>query len=809
MSLTYFRFCLPEISNKDATVFSARDFGVIRHSWNLDDNSISILCDRQLSLEEQKIQWINYFKTENITFELQECGVLEEETRQAIHCAHDACAHEHHDHEHHDHHHEHDHAHHDHAHHSDNHWLKAGLGLLCGIGFLILSIASFNIPMIAYYALTGFSVLMTFYLGRTVYQSAWQAWKQKKWDMSSLYTISTFTIIGMSIASLFIPGLPMLLESAPLILGFWHLGEAIEHTLLEKINNNLDIRDCIAATYSTIPKEQLIPNDVIMLNASDVIPADGVLEHDAWLYTTRINGASSPKFFKKGDAVEQGMSLVPSQLPITMRVTKTYQNSYLSIIANKINQTKKEKAPVELFANTILNYFVPSLLAVAIVSGVVVGLFFPPAIAIQCVISVLVSACPCVLSIIIPTAVKIGMKKAAESGILYKDGKTLQQASDVDTVVFDLNGTLTQGDSCVDNMHILDDYRHDLPYFSLLEQRSSHPLANIIIDYINNQMIPVDQSSEITSLDTSHHSGVKGCIKGETYIIGNADMLHAHGIETSNADPTKGSIYMVKGCQIIGQIAINDPLRPDAIQTVKQLQAMGKNVHICTGADLTVAKRYADKLNIPHQSIRANATANEKETYILQLQQQKHIVCMVGDAINDGPAIARANIGVAIVSRIGHESIQHDASIVIQKGLLFPLVTALDVASKTTRNIIQNLSVSLTYNGVITLVAAGLFLAVGFTFNPAFGIGLMIVESAIVLANLQRLKYQPILSTPAVVPEETTTSQLLKSLGTSMDSGLKHATKPNWFPFLSFSQSDSLGEGQTYSKGIQISHTPF
>lgn len=475
---------------------------------------------------------------------------------------------------------------------------------------------------------------------------------------------------------------------------------------------------------------------------------------------------------------------------VEMRVTKTHQNSYLSLIAKNINKANAEKAPVELFANKILKYFVPALLAVALVSAVVIGSLFPPAIAIQCVISVLVSACPCALSMITPMAVRIGMKKTSEKGVHYKDGKTLQAAADIDTIVFDLNGTFTQGEVSVNNIMIEDKNRALLKFVGLLESQSAHPVANTIKDYIEKQGIVIDDSIEVASVDTSHHSGIKGIISGETFMVGNRDMLRANGVNTVNPpydDVKNGTIYIVRGSEVIGQIALTDKLRADAITTVKQLQMMRKQVHICTGADQATAEHYAALLGVPISNICANtvgaSTTNDevsKDSYIEKLQRQGHKVAMVGDAANDLTAIARADLGIAVKSGIGDTLTEQHAGMVIQQGLLFPIVTALDVALKTKKNIFQNLFVSLTYNSVITLVASGLFVALGFTLNPAIGVALMVVESAIVFANLYRLKHQETVSVADNHEnqhvnglQEETTSRVFKGLGFSPKSILE------------------------------------
>ncbi|USQ14699.1 cation-translocating P-type ATPase [Legionella lytica] len=674
--------------------------------------------------------------------------------------------HGHHEHGHHHHshghdHHGHSHDHHEHHHH-ENHWLKAAVGLLWGVGLLVLSVAGFSLPIAAYYAITGLTSLMTLYLGHTVYQSAWHSFRNSKWDMTTLYTISTLSILVVSIASILIPGLPMMFEAAPLVLGFWHLGEGIEHTLIDQINKKLDILDCIPAKVllrgeedKKVSVKKLVPENLIVIQKGDVIPVDGVLASDALLYTTRIDGSPELKPFKAGDRVKSGMRLADHIPSLEMRVSETYKNSYLSLVAKDIKKANEEKAPIELIANKILDYFIPGLLITATVSGVVISSLFGIAPAIQCVISVLVSACPCALSLITPMAVKIGMNKAAEQGIQFSNGAALQAAADVDTIVFDLNGTLTQGKMQVQALQISD--RRLLAQVALLERNADHPAAKTIADYIFSHEDINDEALEITNIDQSHHSGIQALINGERFLIGNKDMLLANDITTIDEpynDPKNGSTYIVYGNTVIGQIALIDPLREDAIKTVNQLKNLGKTVHICTGAAQETAERYAALLGIAKENICANAVgvntqAHEvsKISYIQRLKDKGYKVAMVGDAANDAAAIAGAHIGIAVESKIGDNSAKQFAGIVVHEGLLFPIATAFDLAQKGKQNIIQNYFVSLTYNSSITLVASGLFIALGFTLTPPIGIALMVLETTIVLSNLYRFKQQEVVST--------------------------------------------------------------
>ncbi|MFJ1266987.1 heavy metal translocating P-type ATPase [Legionella lytica] len=755
--------------------------------------------------------------------------------------------HHHHDkHNHHNHSHDHHGHSHDHHHgdHHENHWLKATLGLLWGVGLLVLSVGGFSIPIAAYYAITGLTSLMTLYLGHTVYQSAWNSFRREchlhelaelpkepgelpnsyifcknelfyintngesrkvtindlalfkeklseisksssslklttaqiknlittngghslphsKWDMTTLYTISTLSILAVSIASVLIPGLPMMFEAAPLVLGFWHLGEGIEHSLIDQINNQLNILDCLPKKVllkgeedKKISVKKLVPDNLIVIKKGVVIPVDGILTTDALLYTTRIDGSPELKSFKAGATVKSGMRLAEHIPSLEMRVTETYKNSYLSLVAKDIKDANDEKAPIELIANQILDYFVPGLLITAAVSGIVIGSLFGIAPAIQCVISVLVSACPCALSLITPMAVKIGMNKAAEQGIQFRNGAALQAAADIDTIVFDLNGTLTQGKMQVRDLQISD--RKLLARIALLERNADHPAAKTIADYIQSHEEGVsDEPLEITNIDKSHHSGIKALINGERFIVGTADMLSANGISQINEpynDSGKGSTYIVHGNSVIGQIALMDTLREDAIDTIKQLKQLGKTVHICTGASLETAKRYAVQLGIDEQNIYANADgvstqARPKTNYIQELKDKGFKVAMVGDAANDSAAIARAHIGIAVESKIGDSSTKEFAGIIVQQGLLFPIATALDLAQKGKQNIMQNYFVSLTYNSTITLVASGLFIALGFSITPPIGIAMMVLETTVVLSNLYRFKQQGIVST--------------------------------------------------------------
>ncbi len=656
----------------------------------------------------------------------------------------------------------HDHEHHHHGH--DNHWRKAAIGLLWGGSLLILTLLGAGLPLAYTLAIQSLTSLVTFYLGFQVYKAAWQDLKAKKASTASLYTISTLTILAVSTLGLFLPGLPAILEAAPLVLGFWHLGEAIEHSLIHRINKKIDVRDSLPKKVSlkATPRDfvnvkSLKVGDEMVLANGQVLPVDGILLKDTQLFTNRIDGSPHLRLFKKGEKVLSGMQLAESGYT-EIRVTKAYKDSYLSLIAKHIDEALLKKAPVELMTDKILKYFVPALITIATLSGVLVATFVNPAAAFECIISVLVSACPCVLSLITPMAVKIGMKKGTEYGVQYKNGASLQASANIDVVVFDLNGTLTQGQLNIAQCHLKKGMQKKLKTFIYhLESQSQHPVAKVICDTFQSQGSITSTPVILSDVDKTHHNGIAAMVEGMPLFIGNRDFIESQQtvpIHPPYDKPENGNIYIAYGNEVVGQIAIHDPLRDDALRTVKALKKLGKEVHICTGADRITAELYGERLDIAQKHIMANMVGvshhpyeYSKQSYIEMLQRQGLKVAMVGDAANDAVAMTKADLGIAVYSSIGDSITQAQAGIVMQQGNLLPVAAAFDIGQQTTHNIQQNLMVSLTYNSVITLLGAGLFIGLGISLNPIVGVALMVVESSLVLGNIMLLKNQAVLET--------------------------------------------------------------
>lgn len=652
------------------------------------------------------------------------------------------------------HHHDHGHSHDHHSHSNTSHWLKAGLGFTWGLTMMILAVTGLQLPALLLYGIITLNSVMTLYLGSAVYKSAWQALKNKQLNTGVLYTLSTLAMLFVSLASFFIPGLPLMIEVAPLVLGFWHLGEGIEHSLIDQITHKLELHECLPHkvqlknSRKKVSIHQLIPGDQIQIKPGAIIPVDGQMLTSAYLLTTRIDGSPTPKLFQPGDEVKAGMEVTEGQY-IEMQVNEKYIDSYIARLTHQVKQLEKQKMPLEQFANTILHFFVPGLLAIATISALAIGWFFTPALAIQCFIAVLVSACPCALSVITPLAVKIGFSKAAKLGITIQDGEALQAAADIDTIVFDINGTLTEGKIHITQCNLAE--QRYLNYIAVLESHSKHPVARIIQTFCTQDAGQKSANLSVTQVQQTHN-GIKGDVAGEEICIGNEHFFQEQGLNINHSpyyNTQAGTIYISCNQEIIGYMTLADTLRKDTLMTISQLQKTGKKIYLCTGADLKTAEYYAQQLGIPRENLFANAGGLEskpgqqtKKDYIDQLKMSGNKIAMIGDALNDQEALVSAHLGIAMRSTIGKKDNEAHAGMVIADGLLSPLIDIFELAKRTKRNIIQNLAISLTYNSAITLIAGGIFVVLGFALNPIVGIGLMILESTLVLANLYRFKQQ-------------------------------------------------------------------
>lgn len=652
------------------------------------------------------------------------------------------------------------------------HWFQGIVGCVSGLTLMMLCFVVGPMSMGLLLPMTLLSGALTLILGAGSYRRAFMEWTNtKQLSMDSLFAVSTIIVLIISVVSLFVPGLPMMLDTGLLIFGFRHLGLAIESSITRSMQMNTRFVDRLPQTVQVAsddydvcdekPLDAVKVGDLLELQPGDMIPLDGVcLNETADIYDDIITGSYLPRRIQKGESLLSGMRVAEDSDALILEVTQPLDTSHLKRRDELNAKTRFEnKAGLELTAKTLVNYFIPTVLVFALVSGVLLACFFPWTLAIRCAIGVLVSACPCTLGLVVPLAVKIGLKKASDSGVQFRSKEQLQHAGEVDCVVFDLNGTLTCGVPEVLGDIVWDKEQINreacFRVIALLEKKSKHPYGRALYAYVKDKT-PSEDDVDVQR----HHSGVSAQIDDEEYLIGNQQILDENGIDPHayhqenhlELKPCERFIYLVRSQRIVAHVVLHDPLRQDARPMVDGLRALDKTVYICTGDVAETAQGYAQQLNIPVEHIKAKqrCTLNEsdeenKAMFIRRLTAQGHCVAMVGDAGNDADAISASHFGLALRSAGSDDVTQAKAGAIIYSSSLLPVISAFAISQETVSHIKQNLFISLGYNLLTELLMGGLLVALGVVLNPSVGAALMIVQMCLILGNAYRFQQAPVI----------------------------------------------------------------
>jgi Cu2+-exporting ATPase len=641
-------------------------------------------------------------------------------------------------------------------------------GILLGAAVLALMLSGFALPLYATYIIVFGCAVLTLALGAGSY---WDAIKKlvmaKTITMDTLFSISTLTVIGVSIASLFVPWLGgCMIEAGLFIFGFRHIGKAIEKSLKRKVTSGSLFENRAAKSvkkyyrqnksWQDCESKRLVPGSIIKIYPGQIIPVDGVcISKNASILKTSIDGSNDDTPLQRGEEILAGMEVPKGSKPIIMRVAKSVSKSYLASLRQACETAEHTKsAPIKNKADNILQYFIPAVLGIAILSGILVGIFFTPALALQCVAFLLVSACPCILGTIPSIAMKTGMKKAYDKyHVLFNSCEDIEEGSKVDVVVFDLNGTLTKGKPEVVSHEVYDNMDPDefLAVLAAIEEGSQHVMGAAIRNYAlrknpDNDLV----ADEIKKVG----SGIKARINDEEYLLGNETVLKENDIDPpdiSHLNPAAQIIYLVRDGVVVGYVELEDPLREESHFVITELKKMNKEIHICTGNNEARAKYYAGLLGVSEGNICCDATPTEvdgritKQAYITHLKEDgRRRVAMIGDAGNDSAAMTACNFGIAIKSHSSALETQENASAVVHKDSLIPVLSAFSIAKETVNNIKQNMIFSLLYNSAFILVAGGLLVGIGFMINPAIGAGLMVLQMSLILLNQYRISRKKI-----------------------------------------------------------------
>ncbi|MBS3121349.1 copper-translocating P-type ATPase [Candidatus Woesearchaeota archaeon] len=623
---------------------------------------------------------------------------------------------------------------------------------LIGMVFMWLDI------MVPYrdYILLILATPVQFIVGAGIYKSAWGALKNKTANMDTLIALGTSAAYFFSVYVVFFdPMQAQYFEAAAVLITFVILGRYLEAIAKgktsEAIKKLMNLSPKLAIVIRDgkemkIKVDDVVVGDIVIVKPGEKVPVDGVIiEGNSSVDESMITGESMPVEKKVGDAVTG--ATINKHGAFKFKATKVGANTTLAQIVKLIEDAQGKKAPIQRFADQISAYFVPVVIIIAILSFLVwyfvMGMEFSFALIIA--VSVLVIACPCALGLATPTAIMVGTGKGAENGILIKGGDALETAHKLYAVVFDKTGTLTIGKPKVTNLipaHNTITEEELIKLAASIEQYSEHPLAQAIVANAAEKKIKLDQVKNFKAIP-GH--GVEGIYKNKKLIVGKPEYMRKLNINFSKLDnPIKemeedGKTVVVVSLnkKIEGILAIADTPREDSIRAVKKLQENKIRVYMLTGDNKRTANAIAKQLGINH--VIAEVLPQDKANKIKELQRNKRKVAMVGDGINDAPALAQADIGIAIGS--GTDVAMETGNVVLMKNNTYDVVRAIKLSKITIRKIKQNMFWALFYNSLGIPIAAGLLYPyTGWLLSPIIAGGAMALSSVSVVVNTLLMK---------------------------------------------------------------------
>ena len=549
-------------------------------------------------------------------------------------------------------------------------------------------------------------------------------------------------------------------ESAAMILTLVTVGKYLEAKSKSKTSDALgklvDLAPKNAVVIrggveQTIPAEQVIAGDIVVIRPGEGIPVDGVvIEGHGYVDQAAITGESIPVEKNPGDPVIS--ATINKNGTFRFQASKVGEDTTLSQIIRLVDEAGNSKAPIARLADKVSGVFVPTVIGIAIVTAIVwllVGQSFE--FALSNAISVLVISCPCALGLATPVAIMVGTGKAAEMGILIKSAESLENLHAVDTIVLDKTGTITSGHPSVTDIVVLDAAMTEQTFLeeaAAVETGSEHPLAQAVVERAQQSGISIPKAE---AFEAQAGRGVRATVRGHAYLAGNVAFMEENNLlvkdaaaqkardaVTKLAEEGKTPLLFARDGKIVGMIAVADTVRASSRAAIQQFSKMGLHVVMLTGDNRVTAEAIRKELGI--EKAISDVLPTEKEANIRALQEQGHKVAMVGDGINDAPALTRADIGIAIGA--GTDIAIESADVVLMKDSLEDVATAIDLSRAVVRNIHMNLFWAFFYNILGIPVAAGiLFPAFGLRLSPMIGSAAMSLSSVCVVTNALRLRF--------------------------------------------------------------------
>lgn len=598
--------------------------------------------------------------------------------------------------------------------------------------------------------------------GRNFYIGAWKSLINHSANMDTLIALGTGSAWVYSMVVVLLPDvLPLMarhvyFEATTMIIGLINLGLALEikarGRTSEAIKRLIGLQAKTARvirddTPQDIAIEDVVIDDIVRVRPGEKIPVDGtVIDGSSSIDESMLTGEPMPVAKQSGDTVAAGT--INKSGTILFKATRVGKDTALSQIINMVKRAQNSKPPIGRLADVISSYFVPAVMIIAVITALAWLNFGPApvaAFAIVCATTVLIIACPCALGLATPMSVMVGIGKAAEAGVLIRNGEALQSASKITAMVLDKTGTITLGQPKVTDIITTKNFHEDdvLRLCASLESGSEHPLALAIIESAQERDLSLDTVHDFNAI-AGH--GVRASVDDKALLFGNEKLMHKYEIDLGEyidhaqqlASDAKTPMFFAINKELAAIIAVADPIKDDSIDAIKRLQNNGIRVIMLTGDNRDTAKAVANKVGIADYF--AEVLPEQKTEKIKALQQQGEIVGMTGDGINDAPALATADIGFAIGT--GTDVAIESADVTLMRGSLHGLADAIAVSQATLNNIKQNLFGAFIYNVAGIPIAAGvLYPFLGVLLSPVIAGAAMAFSSVTVVTNANRLRF--------------------------------------------------------------------
>ena len=640
--------------------------------------------------------------------------------------------------------------------------IKATASVAAGAVAMLLSMPFMGDPRLNYVLLALTTAILA-WAGRDIYRRAWKAVLHRSADMNTLIALGTGSAFIYSVVATVAPGLftrnsiapDVYYEAVMFILGLVLAGRAIEARARRKTSAALRKLVTLLPPIARVeqggawiekPLAQVRSGETVVVRPGERIPVDGVVI-GGWseVDESMLTGEPLPVAKSEGDAVVGGT--VNTTGALRYRATSVGANSVLARIVKLMHEAQSSRAPIQRLADRVSAVFVPAVVAIAIATFLAWYFLADTAAlprAIAAAVSVLIIACPCAMGLAVPTAVMVATGRGAELGLLIKGGETLQRAGDVDTVVLDKTGTVTEGNPGVARVIRLasSDESEILRTAASVERHSEHPVGAAVVRAALVRNISLEAVSNFRSLTGS---GVTGTIGEHEVAVGNVQLMRNLEVDvdavvksaaTELRDGASGLYVAVDG-RVVGLIVVSDSVRPSAREAVQKLEEMGLDVVLLTGDRASTAEAVAQETGIDR--VVAEVLPQDKVAEIRRLQAMNRVVAMVGDGINDAPALAQADVGISMAK--GTDIAIEASDIALMRSDLRGVPTAISLSRQTMKTMKQNLFWAFVYNVIGIPIAAGvLYPVTGLMLSPIIASAAMALSSVSVVTNSLRLR---------------------------------------------------------------------